>query len=295
MAYDYGHPQYLAAREEALGRSGGVCQFCGQKPAAETHHWAERYPPEVETTAADLTALCNLCHEMATTMRRFVRAGGDYHSFMAELAATIDKEMQQWTTKSKSGASSPLSKTTARPDSTPGALPISKKAEITRKRGSNRTATDDARLRELDCQISLYLDESDAPTIPEAAIRACIETAARKMKQGPQVREGLIVTEVVSFDYDRERYGATVDELVKTAQFTVPVKMGQVRVNRTRAKFDEWSVTFRVDIDSELVDADQLELWLDIAGRRIGLGDWRPEKSGIYGRFETVSIEPIGN
>ena len=118
------------------------------------------------------------------------------------------------------------------------------KAEITRKRGSNRTETDDARLRELDCQISLYIDESDAPTIPEAAIRAGIETADRKMKQGPQVREGLIVTEIVSFDYDRERYGATVDELVKTAQFTVPVKMGQVRINRTRAKFDEWSVTF---------------------------------------------------
>lgn len=169
------------------------------------------------------------------------------------------------------------------------------KAEITRKRGSNRTATDDARLRELECLISLYLDESDAPTIPGAAIRACIEAAARKEKQGPQVREGLIVTEIVSFDYDRERYGATVADLVKTAQFTVPVKMGPVRVNQTRAKFDEWSATFRVDIDPELVDADQLELWLDIAGRRIGLGDWRPEKSGTFGRFETVSIEPIGN
>lgn len=32
MAYNYGHPQYLAARAEALARSGGVCQFCGQKP-----------------------------------------------------------------------------------------------------------------------------------------------------------------------------------------------------------------------------------------------------------------------
>lgn len=169
------------------------------------------------------------------------------------------------------------------------------KAEITRKRGSNRTAVDDARLRELECQVSLYLDTHGAPTIPEAAFRSCIETAARRLKQGPQVREGLIVTEVVSFDYDRERYGTTVDELGKTAQFTVPVKVGQSRIERTRAKFDEWSATFRVDTDPELVDVDQLASWLDIAGGRIGLGDWRPEKSGIFGRFEMVSIEPIGD
>lgn len=167
------------------------------------------------------------------------------------------------------------------------------KAEITRKRGSNRTVTDDERLRELECQISLYLDASGTPTIPEAAVRACIETAARKMKQGPQVREGLIVTEIVSFDYDRERYGVTADELGKTAQFTVPVKVGQSRIERTRAKFDEWALTFRLDADDELVDQDQLAGWLDIAGRRIGLGDWRPEKSGTYGRFETVSIKPV--
>ena len=167
------------------------------------------------------------------------------------------------------------------------------KAEITRKRGSNRTVTDDERLRELECQISLYLDTSGTATIPEAAIRACIETAARKMKQGPQVREGLIVTEIVSFDYDRERYGVTADELGKTAQFTVPVKVGQSRIERTRAKFDEWALTFRLDVDDELVDQEQLASWLDIAGRRIGLGDWRPEKSGTYGRFETVGIKPI--
>ena len=56
---------------------------------------------------------------------------------------------------------------------------------------------------------------------------------------------------------------------------------------RTRPKFDPpWAAEFRVEYDPELVDKMQLENWLDIAGRRIGLGDWRPEKSGMYkGRF----------
>lgn len=167
------------------------------------------------------------------------------------------------------------------------------KAEIARKRGSNRTAADDARLQEIECQIALWLDQKGAPTIPEAAIRSCIEKGARKLKQGNQVREGMIVDAVLSFDYDKERYGVTVEELSKATQFTVPVKVGQSRILRTRAKFDEWEATFRLDTDDEEVDQEQLARWLDIAGRRIGLGDWRPEKSGTFGRFETVSIKPV--
>ena len=167
------------------------------------------------------------------------------------------------------------------------------KAAITRKKGSNRTEADEERLRELDCQTSLWLNSDGAPTVPAAALRACIEQAARKLKQGPQVREGLIVASVDDFDYDKS-LGATVDELGKTAQFTVAVVVQRSRVARTRAKFDDWAVTFTLEVDPELVDAEQLDSWLDIAGRRIGLGDWRPTKSGHYGRFETVSIDKVG-
>ena len=166
------------------------------------------------------------------------------------------------------------------------------KAEIARKRGSNRTESDDARLRELDCLTSLYLDADGAPTLPEGVIRAVIETGAKKLKQGPQVREGMIVEQVEEFSYDRSM-GATAEELAKTAQFTTGVAVQRSRILRTRAKFDEWGVTFIVEADDELVDQSQLETWLDIAGRRIGVGDWRPEKSGVYGRFEKESIEAL--
>lgn len=166
------------------------------------------------------------------------------------------------------------------------------KAIIAKKRGSNRTEADEDRLRELDTFTSLYLDNEGAPTIPEAAVRASIEGAARKLKQGPQVREGLIVEGVDRFIYD-EALGKTAAELAKRAQFTVPVVVQRSRILRTRAKFDEWGLAFTVEVDPELVDQHQLETWLDIAGRRLGLGDWRPEKSGHYGRFHVVSIEQL--
>ena len=166
------------------------------------------------------------------------------------------------------------------------------KASIAKKRGSNRTEADDLRLRELECQTSFWLDDGGAPTVPEAALRAVIETGARKLKQGPQVREGLLVEQVEAFNYDKN-LGKTVDELGKSVQFTVGVVVQRARILRTRAKFDTWGVTFTVEVDDELVDKEQLASWLDIGGRRIGLGDWRPEKSGHYGRFEAESIEAI--
>ena len=93
------------------------------------------------------------------------------------------------------------------------------KPDLTRKRGSNRTEADEARTAELECQLSLWMDGEGKPTIPSAALRSCIETAARKLKQGPQVGEGLIVSEVRDFFYDRERYGDTLEELAVSTQY----------------------------------------------------------------------------
>ena len=107
-------------------------------------------------------------------------------------------------------------------------------SQITARKGKDRTEADDARIAELECLISLWLD-GETPTIPATAIRSCIETSARKLKQGPQVREGLVVLES-SFTYEAERYGATLDELIKTTQFQCVVvnPSNKARIIRTR-------------------------------------------------------------
>ena len=169
----------------------------------------------------------------------------------------------------------------------PAKLEIS---SITKKRGSNRTESDDNRLIELECQNSLYLDDDGRPTLPASALRAALEAAARKTKQGGDVREGLLV-ESLAFTYDEKRYGTTVEAIGKSAQFTVPVVVQRARILRTRAKFDcPWSIVAVIDADDELVDKQKLTAWLDVAGRRIGLCDWRPQKSGTFGRFEPVKV-----
>ena len=172
-------------------------------------------------------------------------------------------------------------------------LPLNiEKAEIASKRGSNRTEADDMRLRQIETVLSLWIGPEDTPEIPAAAMRSSIETGARKLRQGPMVREGLIVERCTGFEYD-PALGSTVEELASSAQFTVPVVVQRSRILRTRAKFDTWSASFDIDTDEELVDEAKLRQWLDISGRRIGLGDWRPEKSGHYGRFEVAELKAL--
>ena len=171
--------------------------------------------------------------------------------------------------------------------------PLSREiAAITAKKGGNRTAVDERRLRALECQRSLYLGADGRPTLPEAALRKMIEISARKTRKGTLVREGLIV-ESVRFHYNVKRYGKDVEKLSRSTQFTVPVVVNK-RILRTRARFDcPWSVVGIADVDPELVDKDKLTAWLATGGRRVGLGDWRPEKSGHYGRFDVEKVTEL--
>ncbi|MYC36243.1 MAG: hypothetical protein F4X66_04945 [Chloroflexi bacterium] len=105
-----------------------------------------------------------------------------------------------------------------------------------------------------------------------------------------------MVSSVDVFEYDRGRYGNDLEDLIHTTQFRAVVvnPSNKARIVRTRAMFEEpWECAFTLDLDDELVDQARLETWLDITGRRIGLGDWRPEKSGDHGRFETVSLNVV--
>lgn len=170
-------------------------------------------------------------------------------------------------------------------------------AEILNIKPANRTKAHDKKLIELEIDKSIWWEHAKdgtpiRPTVPEPAIRAVIEAAARKTKEGGLVREGLIV-ESTTFTYDEAKYGKGTKLKYAELEFRVPVMVQRSsRIMRTRAMFDlPWSVEFVVEVDPDLVDTHKLRNWLSLGGRRLGLGDWRPEKSGRYGRFELSYIK----
>jgi hypothetical protein len=58
---------------------------------------------------------------------------------------------------------------------------------------------------------------------------------------------------------------------------------------RTRPIFSEWACALEFQIVSNLVKETQVANLLAAAGTIVGMGDWRPQKGGSYGRFRLTT------
>jgi hypothetical protein len=67
----------------------------------------------------------------------------------------------------------------------------------------------------------------------------------------------------------------------------VRVGMGTADI-RYRAEYADWSAVIRVEFAPHMIDSASVAALVD-AGGRVGIGEWRPEKGGIYGTYEVVS------
>lgn len=65
-----------------------------------------------------------------------------------------------------------------------------------------------------------------------------------------------------------------------------PVKIGMNGADlRYRPEFPEWSVTLPITYNPNAVTPEQIVNALNIAGFSNGVGEWRAERDGVYGRF----------
>jgi len=62
---------------------------------------------------------------------------------------------------------------------------------------------------------------------------------------------------------------------------------------RSRAKLPEWTLNFEMHVDDDFPvrELSILRQMLEETGRRIGLGDFRPEKRGRFGKFVVTKFE----
>jgi len=148
----------------------------------------------------------------------------------------------------------------------------------------NKAESDYEELAHLEFLGGLYADAAVGPYVPADNIFRALVDAARKRKLGVKVTSGVIITSNVN----PLAYGGSRDpeELWSDGNFMLQasVKVGQQRVIRTRPYFTTWKTAANLYLDTEVLDLDDLTQIVDIAGRLVGLGDWRPR----YGRFEGV-------
>lgn len=76
------------------------------------------------------------------------------------------------------------------------------------------------------------------------------------------------------------------DERVRREDM-VRVGMGTADI-RYRAEYRGWSVVLPIQFNANIVTPSQLVNLVNLAGFSIGVGDWRPQKDGQFGRFRVA-------
>lgn len=142
----------------------------------------------------------------------------------------------------------------------------------------------------------LYRNKRGEIYLPGTAfLRLLRESAANyKLKGSRKSAKWLIPSavfilhdEVVVTNGDGETPVTTFE--VDSRPVTIPATKG--RVMRHRPKWDVWSATVELEVDTALFTPAFVHRLLEEGGRRLGVGDYRPEKGGPFGRFRVVHFE----
>ncbi len=135
-----------------------------------------------------------------------------------------------------------------------------------------------------------YADaKTDLLWIPSSWIKGSIQTVASdyklpgSRKSVKSVSGGAVLAVEEKF-YFTEKYKKKDVEIDSR-----PVVIQRARVMRHRARLETWSLKFDLEIDETIIPLSDAHQILNDCGRRAGLGDFRPQRGGPFGRFAVTS------
>lgn len=130
-----------------------------------------------------------------------------------------------------------------------------------------------------------YADKDGVLYVPGTNIFAAIVAAGTFHKAGKSklttmksslIPAGLLLEDLVcSLD--------TKEWEVDSRSVVIPSTGGRIMCHRPRV--DRWSCSFTLDVDTAMFSPSLVRAVVDDAGKKIGLGDYRPARKGPFGRF----------
>lgn len=137
----------------------------------------------------------------------------------------------------------------------------------------------------------LYSDTEGNLYIPGPNVFSCLVSAGKFHRLGK--------TKVTTARSSLIPAGVSVDDIViplntkewevDSRSVVIPATGGRIMCHRPR--LDEWKLSFTLDIDTSMFDPKFIRALIDDAGKKCGLGDFRPERKGPFGKFVVVGWE----
>lgn len=143
----------------------------------------------------------------------------------------------------------------------------------------------------------LYGTHDGKPYLPTENLMACLISAGMYIKldgkRQMSTKQSTLLPGFLTID---DPYLPLLDGDGKAAAWEVDMRQGRnpnggEAVCIIRPRFDRWAITASISIDADSISEDVIRELVDIAGGRIGLCDFRPQRRGIFGKFKVTHWE----
>ena len=136
----------------------------------------------------------------------------------------------------------------------------------------------EARNPEADYEACFYRTESGAYGFPAIGVKGAMISACRFVDAKMTMARG-------AFHIDCELLEVIGEP--RPREDMVRVGMGVADI-RYRPEFPDWRIPVAIRFNASVISAEQVTNLLNTAGFGVGIGEWRPEKNGSYGRFHVA-------
>lgn len=131
----------------------------------------------------------------------------------------------------------------------------------------------------------IYFDSEGRPAIPSTYIINAMKNAAAEFQikgRGKKTYKKLVGAGLIAIEPDMIPLNAPKGWKIDSR----PVVVQKARIMRHRPLFPEWSAEFTIYYDEQQFTENIVKEILENAGAFVGIGDYRPERGGPFGRFK---------
>lgn len=139
-----------------------------------------------------------------------------------------------------------------------------------------------------------HYDEDGNAFIPPMSFKGALATAAKMLSipipgkgKGLYTKHflsGLMVTDMLPLGVKKDEVGR------QDVSCSPQGRKGGMGVIRHFPHYEKWEGTIKIHVLDDTITKEIFERVLREAGNFVGIGQFRPEKGGYFGRFELVSI-----
>jgi len=159
-------------------------------------------------------------------------------------------------------------------------------AQMAATNGTRLSAVGDKGSPQEQARSRLYIGHDGKPMVPQPNLFRCLIDAGKFFKNGRgkvTTQKSSLIPACVEIEGLEVPIRHKEPWSVDTRAVRIPSTGGRILCHRPC--FHDWKLAFALKVDTDLISLKLVREIVDAAGKRVGLGDFRPDCKGPFGKF----------